>query len=247
MKARLICVVVGILLVSMVSVSTAQDFDDVAPDESEQVLQLFSALSTCGAFHTAKLHSIAGLDVGVQLVNLIIPGDYKDWPDGPFSDKGVISLPYLQANLGLPLKFEAFGRFFHYPMGTEPSREGVTFIGFGLKRGILQAPLLPKVAVMATYHSFFVPDVFNFGTVSNIAGRIIASQDFLIFNVYGGIGYDYTQFKLEEDAIEVDENTDGVHGNIGIQINPFPLLHVYADYHFADFAGFTIGAGLSFR
>ncbi|MBC7185474.1 MAG: hypothetical protein H5U38_00415 [Calditrichaeota bacterium] len=225
----------------------AQNFY-VGPDDIDQVLKLFSSFSAGGTFHTADLHSILGLDVGVRGVAVFVPDKYKQLRGGPFEDVSFAGLPFVHASVGLPFRLEAMGRFFHFPLGEEPTRGGVTLAGVGLKFGLLQGPILPKVALMATYHAFFVPEEYSFGTVSTMSAKAVVSKGVPFVTFYSGIGVDRTSLDLDYNGITGSYSSTNVHGNVGLTIKPLPLLYANIDYMFAEeFSGFNVGVGVTIR
>ncbi len=250
---KLLLVMVAGLVVFGNSPLFAQNFVVTEEEEINQVLNMFSTLSAGGLFHTAKLHKLGGFDVGVQGVALFTPEEYKDLQQGPFEDVNFIGLPYLNGSVGLPFNLEATGRFFYFPLGEEPTDGGVTIMGAGLKYGILQKPMLPRLMVMANYTAFFVPEEYSFGTVNTISLKGVVSYKLAFLTIYGGAGIDRTSLKLDYEIapgvnLTGDFKSDNVHGNLGVSINPLPMLYVNADYMMAeDFSGFNIGVGLSFR
>jgi hypothetical protein len=206
---------------------------------------------------------LGGFDVGVRVVTMMVKNDQKPvlpWPlyynapaNGVFSDMTLMPLPLLQASVGLPGNVEATGRFFTYPMGEGETKGNITLIGLGLKYGLLQNMLLPRLSVTAAYHYLTVPDEFDFGKVSSFSGALLASKDFAIIELYGGVGIDYN--KLEVDLLLPDPigkvtkkyDRQNMRYNLGIKIKPFPLLFIHADYNFGGVQGFNAGLGVSFR
>ncbi len=270
---------VCILLVIWGGAGLAQELDleqlvtpqDLQPDHAQQnldtvidpLLDLFGFYTGGGLGHTADVHSLGGFDVGVRLVTMMVKDDQKPdlpWPlyyqapaNGVFSDVSLMPLPLLQASVGLPGNLEATGRFFTYPMGEGEKQGNITLIGVGLKYGIIQNMLLPRVSVIAAYHYLTVPDEFDFGKVSSFSGALLASKDFVFIEIYGGIGIDYN--KLEVDLqlpdpignVTKDYTKQNMRYNLGIKLKPFPLLFIHADYNFGDVQGFNAGLGVSFR
>jgi opacity protein-like surface antigen len=227
------------------------------------LLDLFGFYTGGGLYHTADIHGLGGFDVGVRVVTMMVKEDQKPnlpWPlyysaptNGVFSGMSLMPLPLLQASVGLPGSVEATGRFFTYPMGEGDKKGNITLIGLGLKYGLLQNMLLPRISVAAAYHYLTVPDEFDFGKVSSFSGALLASKDFAIIELYGGVGIDYN--KLEVDLLLPDPigkvtkkyDRQNMRYNLGIKIKPFPLLFIHADYNFGDVQGFNAGLGVSLR
>lgn len=229
------------------------------------LLDLFGFYTGGGLYHSANTHGLGGFDVGVRVVTMMVSQDQKpDLPfpqytgfkpaqGGVFRDVELMPLPLLQVSLGLPGNLEAMGRFFTYPVGEGEDEGNITLIGLGVKYGLLQNMLLPRVAVVASYHYLNVPEAFDFGSANNISAALVVSKGFAIIDFYGGLGYDYTtlkvKFQLPEPIGDVNKeyNKSNFRGNLGFKIKPFPLLYIHADYNFGGVQGFNVGLGLSFR
>ncbi len=225
----------------------AQNFH-VGPEDVNQVLELFGSIAAGGTFHTADVHRVLGLDVGVRGVAVFVPDEYQARTQGPFEDVAFVGLPFLHASIGLPFRLEVMGRFFHFPLGEEPTRGGVTLAGVGLKYGLLRGPILPKVALMATYHTFMVPEEYSFGTVRTVSLKAVISKGVPFVTFYSGIGMDHTLLELDYQGVTGSYQATHVHGNVGITIKALPLVYANLDYMFAEkFAGFNLGLGVTIR
>jgi len=276
---KIMLVVLVLFVLTLVMSGFSQEMDlvklvtpqDLQSDHAQQnldevigpLLDLFGFYTGGGLYHTANIHGLGGFDVGVRVVTMMVKENQKPnlpWPlyysapaNGVFSDMSLMPLPLLQASVGLPGNVEATGRFFTYPMGEGEKKGNITLIGLGLKYGLLQNMLLPRVSVTAAYHYLTVPDEFDFGKVSSFSGALLASKDFAIIELYGGVGIDYN--KLEVDLVLPDPigkvikkyDRQNMRYNVGIKIKPFPLLFVHADYNFGGVQGFNAGLGVSLR
>ena len=228
----------------------------------EPLLDLFGFYSGGGLYHTADIHGLLGFDVGIRLVTMMVKNDQKpDLPfpnsdelnGGVFRDMTLMPLPLLQASVGLPGNIEATGRFFTYPMGEDEKEGNITLIGLGVKYGLLQNMMLPRVAIVAAYHYLTVPDEFDFGNVSSFSGAVVVSKGFAIIDFYGGIGIDYNKFEVDFELpppigkVTKDYTKQNMRYNLGVKIKPFPLLFIHADYNFGNVQGFNVGLGVNFR
>lgn len=234
--------------------------DAVAP-----LLDLFGFYTGGGLYHSANTHSLGGFDVGVRVVTMMVSEDQKpDLPfpqyqgfkpaqGGIFRDVELMPLPVLQVSLGLPGNLEAMGRFFTYPVGEGEDEGNITLIGLGVKYGLLQNMVLPRVAVVASYHYLNVPEAFDFGSANNISAALVVSKGFAIVDFYGGLGYDYTTLKVKLELpnpigeVNKEYNKGNFRGNLGFKIKPIPFLFIHADYNFGGVQGFNAGLGVSFR
>jgi len=281
MKIKLAIISLALLFLWS-SASLGQDLDIAkiilppdlnAPNANEQAMQnleeaiaplldMFGFYTGGGLYHSAKIHGLGGFDVGVRIITMMISDDQK--PDLPFpnSDEvnggvfrgmSLVPLPLLQVSVGLPGNLEATGRFFTYPLGEDEKEGNITLIGLGVKYGLIQNIVLPRVAVVAAYHYLNVPEEFDFGSVNSISAALIVSKGFPFIDLYGGIGVDRNN--LEVDLVlppplgpvsKKFEKTN-FRGNLGIKIKPLPLLFIHADYNFGGVQGFNAGLGISFR
>jgi len=280
MKIKLSLAVVALLLVWSAA-SFGQDLDiatlilppnTASPNATDQAMQnldevidplldLFGFYTGGGLYHSGKTHGLGGFDVGVRLITMMISEDQK--PDLPFPSSDAVNggvfkgmelmaLPLLQVSLGLPGNLEATGRFFTYPLGEDEKEGNITLIGLGLKYGILQNTLLPRVSVVAAYHYLNVPEEFDFGSVNNISAALIVSKGFPFIDLYGGVGIDRTNLDVDLDLPPIGPIKDAFEktnfrGNVGFKLKPFPLIFIHADYNFGSVQGFNAGLGLSFR
>lgn len=235
-----------------------QNLDEViAP-----LLDLFGFYTGGSLYHSAKIHGLGGFDVGVRVITMMISEDQK--PDLPFPSSTEVNggvfrgmelmpLPLLQVSIGLPGSLEATGRFFTYPIGEDEKEGNITLIGLGVKYGLLQNMVLPRVAVVAAYHYLNVPEEFDFGSVNNISADLIISKGFPFIDFYGGVGIDRS--KLDVDLtlppplgnVTKTFEKSNFRGNVGFKLKPFPLLFIHADYNFGSVKGFNAGLGISFR
>ena len=227
----------------------------------DPLLDLFGFYTGGGLYHTGKVHGLGGFDVGVKLVTMMISEDQKpDLPfpsseaayGGVFKKTELMPLPMLQVSVGLPGNLEAMGRFFTYPIGKGEDEGNITLVGLGVKYGLLQNMLLPKVAVVAAYHYLNVPEEFDFGSVNSISAALVVSKGFTFIDVYGGLGIDFNKLEVELDLpglgpVSKKYEKSNFRGNLGFKLKPFPLLFINADYNFGDVQGFNVGLGLSFR
>lgn len=225
-------------------------------------LKMFGAIVGGGLFHTADLHSVGGLDVGLRGAIASVPDEFDDVP--VFIDADNVGLAFLHGSLGLPGNLELIGRFFYFPMGTDgslplsppeavDSRGGVTLIGGGLKYGILQAPLLPKVMIMGTYHVLMVPKEFDFGTVGTLSFKAVASYSIPLFTAFIGGGIDISRLTLDDDLPLFPDlggesfNENSTSATFGLTVSPLPLVNVNASYTIGEFNTLAVGVGIGLR
>jgi hypothetical protein len=274
--------VVLVLLLCWSNYASSQDFDLVkmimpAPEQLTQenamanldeaidpLLDLFGFYTGGGLYHSAKTHGLGGFDVGVRVITMMISDDqqpdlpfpqspdFKPAQGGVFRGMEVMPLPLLHVSVGLPGNLEATGRFFTYPIGEGEDEGNITLIGLGVKYGLLQNMLLPRVAIVAAYHYLNVPEEFDFGSVNSINTALIVSKGFPFIDIYGGVGVDINNLEVELELpglgpVSKKYDKTNFRGNLGVKIKPFPLLFIHFDYNFGGVQGFNAGLGLSFR
>lgn len=262
-KQSILSIVVMALVLTVAKGAQAQYFkfdtaqnDQQIEDEVGAILELFGSIVGGGLFHTADLHSVGGLDVGLRGVLANVPEDFKGLP--VFADENYVGLAFLHGSLGLPGNFELLGRFFYFPLGADAdanlsppradSRGGVTLIGGGLKYGLFQTPGLPKVMVLAAYHAVLVPDEFDFGNVGTFSINGVASYSVPLLSLYVGAGLDITSLKLNDQFLGGKRFTEtGTHLTVGAKVTVFPLVHVNGSYNIGEFSSVDLGIGISFR
>jgi len=245
------------------SESRAQNFDlspfqDQLNTAVKPILGFFGSVAGGGFVNTAKLHNFGGFDVGARVVVSIIPDEFSsltgDIPEqnislGPFQDENALGFPFLTASMGLFGNFEAMARYFYFPLGDEPTRGGVTLVGGGLKYGLLQIPMGPKIVAVGSYQLLMVPDEFDFGTVKVASLKAFASQDLLLFTLYGGVGVDKTFLEVQIAEYNLAQSFEDTitHATVGLSATVFPLIRVNAEYNFGDFKSVTVGASFGIR
>ncbi|MCA9742032.1 hypothetical protein KC734_10860 [candidate division KSB1 bacterium] len=239
------------------SIYNTADLSDVV----DPIMKFFGTIGGAGFVNTAKLHNFGGFDISARVVGVMIPDEYSGIaglvPDqsgaltSPFKNENLLAFPFLTASVGLFGNLEVMARLFHYPLGDDPLRGGVTLLGGGLKYGLVQTGLIPKITIIGAYQALMVPDEFDFGTVKIASLKAFASKDFLIFTVYGGGGVDKTYLTVDFAGLPADFNGDynatNSHGTVGFGATVFPFVKVNGEYNFGTFNSFTLGASVSIR
>jgi hypothetical protein len=230
----------------------------------EPLVDMFGFLSGGGLYNTAELHGIMGFDAGIRVTAMQVTDDQElpipittstvpeKYRKGPLAAENIIPLPVLHVGVGLLPNLDIMGRFFSYPLGTNSdgaSKGNISLIGLGAKYGILQNPVLPRVALVAAYHYVNTPKDFQFGSVNNISAAVVVSKGIPFISLYGGLGINYTTLRVKIKQLDFDETytRTNFHGNVGLRISPIPFLFVNVDYNFGPLQGLSAGAGISIR
>lgn len=230
----------------------------------EPLRDLFGFYSGGGLYNTAKTHGTLGFDVGIRGIMMFVGDDMKsDWDGGalggekggPLGDYSVVPLPLLQASVGLGSGLDLIGRFFSYPIAENAAgdAENITLIGAGIKYGLVQNMLMPRISVIAAYHKLIVPADYDFGDIGTASVDLVISKGIpFLATIYGGFGIDHTTMNVE---IEVDGTTikpdpytaTNFRGVVGIKLDFIPFVFINADYNFGVHQGVSLGMGLSLR
>jgi hypothetical protein len=224
----------------------------------EPLLELFGFYTGGGMYNTAKTHSILGVDVGVKAIMMVISDDAKtDWAGaggvkgGPLGDYKAVPLPVFQAGVGLGSSLELMGRFFSAPIAeSNGKKENITLLGVGLKYGVIQSMVLPRVSLIAAYHKLSVPVEYDFGDVSSISLDLVVSKGIpFLATFYGGIGIDKSNMtvKIKQISESFDYSASQFRGVVGVKFDFIPLAYANVDYNFGAHQGLTLGLGLSLR
>lgn len=237
-----------------------------------------------------KINTVMG-SPNNSLIGIRIPAEgntYKiaqfTMPDGLGDDLplNAVPSPMIQASIGLPLSTDFSVRFLPN-INTEDVESNL--IGIGLKHNLMQhfGPLdkLPlNISLFAGYTTmnatYFIQNnstlsgsnqeaVFNLDTYTVQA---LASLDFPIISLYGGIGYDNGTSELKingtyeleytvegtpttvketiTNPINMEFETSGMRGTLGARLN-LAFFKIFADYTIKDYNTVTAGIAFSFR
>jgi len=209
-------------------------------------------------------------------------------PDGVGGDLplNAVPSPMIQASVGIPFHTDLSVRF----LPTVNTKDvDATLFGVGIKHDLMQyfGPLdkLPlNVALFAGYTS--LKSTYNLQNVSTLAGsnqeatfdlkaftiQALASLDFPIVSLFGGVGYDNGSSTLKingtykltydikdtsgnvlstvEDSvtnpINMNFNANGFRGTLGARFN-LGFFKIYGDYTLKEYNTVSAGIAFSFR
>ncbi|TGV01203.1 DUF6588 family protein [Flavivirga rizhaonensis] len=259
----------------------------MVPSEDEIMTFANLGLSNNIAFSSPTSPTLAGSGDGAQASitqtynGQSISVELLALPDGISEDLPLkaIPTPSIQLSVGLPYKFDVMLRL--VPEVGDDDAKGKLF-GVGLKREITSifGPLdkLPlHVSLLAAYTSMDVNYAIDQSTFSgqnqnaefklnSFTAQAIASLNFPIINVYGGVGYtggsstlkmlgtyqlEYTAGSnsiTEEivDPIDLDFDTSGLRGTLGVRLS-LGFFKLFADYTLQEYNTLSAGMAFSFR
>jgi len=234
--------------------------EDNLGENVEPLLSLFGYYTGSGLFNTAETHSILGFDVGIKAAIAMVGDNLKtDWEGvggvkgGPLGEYSTLPLPLIHAGIGLGSNIEIIGRAFSYPIAetAEGESENITLIGAGIKYGVVQNMLLPRVSVIASFHKLLIPDKFEFANVQTISLDLIVSKGIpFVATFYGGVGIDRASMTvdLKKPISESFDYTQSMfRGVVGVKFDFIPFVFINADYNFGVNQGVNVGLGLNLR
>lgn len=251
-------------------------------------------LNSVAATGSTNLPTIAGADIETPLVvtrtiqgqtvtaNATAPGGILD--ELPIS---AIPSPAVQFNLGLPWKFEAMFRFFPE---TEISDEGgnVKMLGLGLKKEITKwfgpmkkTPL--HISLLAAYTTVDVNYAIENSTTGSVLTnnaaaafdldtytiQAIASLNFPVINLFGGIGYSSGSSTLSTSGtvtgvyqtglpspndtvtqsiapVSIDFDANGFITTVGARLS-LGFFKIFGSYTLQEYGTANAGIAFSFR
>ncbi|MBI5624817.1 MAG: hypothetical protein HY924_13660 [Elusimicrobia bacterium] len=185
------------------------------------------------SFHSGRPLGFSGFDVGFRGGMLISP----DKRDKIMRDNGIkgFGMPWVQAEVGLPMRFDVFIR--------GASFEGLTVSGGGLRWGVFKGDDKPwafQILLSGLGHAF----VHQHFSGVHAGANIVAStgNQYVVF--YAGPGFDWTRLVARSSTLEPAiagqvAHTFEYRGTAGIKIKPFaavtgnkllPYLYVSGGY-----------------
>ncbi|GAA3616002.1 hypothetical protein Q4Q39_01485 [Flavivirga amylovorans] len=259
----------------------------MVPSEDEIMTFANLGLSNNITFSSPTSPTVAGSGDGAQASitqtynGQSISAELLALPDGISEDLplNAVPTPSIQLSVGLPYKFDVMLRV--VPEVGDDDVKGKLF-GVGLKKEItsILGPLdkLPlHVSLLAAYTSMNVNYAMDQNTFSgqnqnaefklnSFTAQAIASLNFPIINVYGGIGYtggnstlkmlgtyqlEYTAGSnsiTEEivDPIDLDFDAGGMRATLGVRLS-LGFFKLFADYTLQEYNTLSAGMAFSFR
>lgn len=240
----------------------ATSFDDmlksVGNSRAKEYVQPLADVATLlaggGAYHSARSKGVAGFDLGVKL--LLIPVSSGDPATGTILDQTDVSpigLPMLVANKGLIKGIQVGARY----MSLELDVGQFSMLGASLRfelNELFHVPLLmPRIGVQGDWNQLKIGESLT-NTTTGV--DLIVSKSFIFLEPYAGISLlkgstdlEYTYTSDGEVTLTGHVNTsldsDATRLAAGVNITPFPLLCINAEYALSDYSTMTVGVLLS--
>ncbi len=195
-----------------------------------------------GQFHQGKTLGFPGFDIGVRTPVKKAGGDNDI---ARSADVNTLIFPALQAEIGLPSKFDLLGRY------SAISDAVVT--GVGIRYGVIKnsLPGAPSLSVQSMYSTLSASAGDNKLKATNVAFSGVASIDLEIINPYLGITYSTTKVEpdpslpLPRAGISGDASGVIFEGGINMDILPLTYLQVGALVAEGEL-GYSAGLGVRF-
>lgn len=237
-----------------------------------------------------KLSTVMG-SINNSQINIKIPANGNTYhiaqftlPDGIGDDLPLNAAPspMIQASIGLPISTDISFRFLPSVNNDDVK---TNLIGFGVKHNLMQyfGPLDKLPLNISVFGGFTTMNTsYNIQNNSSLSGnnqeatfklntytvQALASLDFPVITLYGGIGYDngtselkingtyVLEYTIEGTSNKVTENvtypismdfeTTGMRATLGARLN-IAFFKIFTDFTFKDYNTLSAGIAFSFR
>lgn len=192
-------------------------------------------------FHSGRPLGFSGFDLGAHGGMQFLP----EKGDTILRNNGVkeFGVPWVQAEIGMPFKFDGFVRGISY--------QGLTIAGGGLRYGLLKvsdAPWTPQLLISAVGHSV----VHQYFSASHFGASLVGSMGTTVFTPYAGAGFDRTRVLVRSS--KADPSIEGQtftttepRFTAGVNLRPWPFFYVNLAGNFVHGQpGAEGGAGVRF-
>ena len=217
-------------------------FEDYADSGSlKPFTRDLGSLLGAATFHSARPLGFSGWDLGVRMGAQFYP--HKN--DRILRNNGVraFGLPWIQAEIGMPYRFDGFIRGMSY--------EGLAIAGGGLRYGLLKSsdkPWAPQLLISVAAHSV----VHQSFSASHAGGSLVYSMGTPRLSPYVGLGLDRTRLVVRSSKLDPSLNGSEVttlesRFTGGLSVRLWTFGYVNAAYTAAHGqSGAEAGLGLRF-
>ncbi|WP_428897945.1 hypothetical protein Dip518_000132 [Parelusimicrobium proximum] len=206
MKAGIIkhFLILSVMVVLALPLSARDKFDDFSANVTKENLKYFAkdlgGILGSGTFTTGRVLGWGGFQVGPRGA-VAFKLDDKNTALGDPDKVGHIIMPWIQADIGMPWKIDAFIR-----AGTF---NGLTMSGGGLRWGIFRPVTTDysfQAMVVASAHSA-VGDGFS---AAHYAGNVVLSMTMKHFTPYVAAGVDNTKVTVKDASAVLNGQRENV-------------------------------------
>jgi hypothetical protein len=247
----------GALMLALCQGAAARSFDDLLAGQAEAQVKTYaqplgdalSVVASAGAFHGARSKGIAGLDAGLKVV--LSPLGAADIPAGTLLDEteaSAVGLPMLVVNKGLFKGFQVGARYMSLELSKDVGK--LDHMGASLRfevNELFHVPLImPRIGLQGDWNQLKVGESI---TTTTTGVDLIVSKSFLILEPYAGLSLvkgttdlDYTYDAAGTPVnVGVSLDSDVTRLTAGLNLTPFPLLRLNAEYALTDYPTYTLG------
>lgn len=201
---------------------------------------------TTGFYHSASVHRLGGVDLGLKMMIGYIPDENRL---GPLNDNTTITVPALHANIGLIKGFEIGARYFSFSYGDE-NKENVNLYSGILKYNVLSGLAFPDITLISAYTRLTGMSDFTIEAVS--LGGIIG-KSLPLLTVYAGGNYSTVLMDIDimpDSALYPSGLSSSIreyitHFTAGISLGLAPFTKLNLEYNIGEIQSASLGIVLS--
>ena len=192
-------------------------------------------------FHSGRSLGFSGFDVGARVGGQFYPSKGNKI----LRNNGVrvFGVPWVQAEIGLPLRIDGFIRGVSY--------QGLAISGGGMRYSLYapsDRPWVPLVLVSAVGHSV----VHRYFSASHFGANLVSSIGTQTISTYAGVGFDRTRLLVRSSLFDPSLNGTIVQTlesrfTAGVRLRPWQFTYVNLAYtHAHGQPGAEAGLGIRF-
>ena len=201
---------------------------------------------TTGFYHSASVHRLGGIDLGLKMMIGYIPDENRF---GPLNDNTTITVPAFQANVGLIKGFEAGVRYFSFSYGDE-NKEKVNLYSGMLKYNVLSGLAFPDITLFSAYTRLTGISDFTINAIS--LGGIIG-KSLPLLTVYAGGNYSSVTMDIDimpdsglyPSGLSSSIRENITHFTLGIALGLAPFTKLNLEYNIGEIQSGSLGIVLS--
>ena len=167
-----------------------------------------------GSFHQGKSLGFPGFDVGIHVPFVKVKNE------DVLMNANLLALPILQAEIGLPAKFDLIARY--------ATDNNSSFIGMGLRYGIINnsLPGLPSLSIQAVSNTLNVNAGVNKLKATTMSAACIFSINLPIITPFAGVGIDNTEVTPDSTITKLIGKSSSMRFEVGANLTLFPFTYI---------------------